>query len=275
MIHCTETLAEQHLGSYVEGTLADDEALQFEEHYFDCPECLAQVQALQAVALQLRNQPRPRLKAPAPWPIRLGALLALAAMVMISLFVLRARHDAARPSIAASPAQQPGTAPSNASPSGGAPSNAAAAASAPAALARLADLTLPAYQASQLRGEGRNPQFEAGMAAYTGRDCAHALKALAKVPAEDEDSRGAHFYSGVCLMQQGDMAGAAERLRSVANAGDSPQQEAAFYYLAQIALADQDAAAARRYLGHAVQLHGDFEARAQAEFSRLRVIKGN
>jgi anti-sigma factor RsiW len=272
MIHCTETLAEQHLGSYVEGILPDDEALKFEEHYFDCPECLARVQALQAVALQLRNQPRLPLKAPAPWPIRLGALLALAAMLMISVFVLRARHEVARPSVAATPAQQAGPAPFSAAPPSAAPSGTA---QAPAALAQLADLTLPVYQASRLRSESRNPQFEAGMAAYAGRDCTNALNALAQVPAEDEDSGGARFYSGVCLMQQGDLAGAALRLRAVANAGDSPQQEAAFYYLAQIALANNDAAGARRSLGHAVQLHGDFEARAQAEFSRLRVIEGN
>jgi tetratricopeptide (TPR) repeat protein len=205
--------------------------------------------------------------------MRLAALGAIAAILLISLGVLRARHQAERPSVAAmpaAPAQQPvlsGPVPSNPAPSNPAQPLAPA-------LAQLADLALPPFQASHLRGENRNPQFEAGMKAYASQDCARAVKTLVQVPAADEDARGARFYSGVCLMQQGDLADAAERLRSVANAGDSPQQEAAFYYLAQIALANNDAAAARRSLGHAVQLHGDFEARAQAELSRIGQTEG-
>jgi hypothetical protein len=56
----------------------------------------------------------------------------------------------------------------------------------------------------------------------------------------------------------------------VGDAGDSPQQEAAFYYLAQIALADNDATAARHYLSQTISLHGDFEKRAHAELNQLR-----
>jgi anti-sigma factor RsiW len=272
MTHCTGAPAEQFLEPYLDGTLPEEDALKFEEHYFDCPVCLAQVQALQAVALQLRNQPRRQLKAPIPWPIRFAALGAIAAMLLVCFIALRAKREtrqlavaagSAAPVAAPAPAQQASQSTSAKPPT-----------MASAAVSQLADLTLPAFHASNLRGESRNPQFEAGMKAYANRDYAGAVKALAQVPAEDEDARAARFYSGVCQMHSGDLAGASQWLRSVANAGDSPQQEAAFYYLAQIAIEGNDVTAARRDLAHTVQLHGDFEARARAELIRIREAEG-
>jgi hypothetical protein len=270
MTKCTGAPAEQCLESYLAGTLPEEAALEFEEHYFDCPVCLAQVQALQAVALQLRKQPRQRLKAPIPWPIRFAALGAIAAMLLVCFIALRAKREARQPAVAAGSAAPLAAPVQPAGPSTPAktPLPASAAAS------QLADLALPAFQASNLRGESRNPQFEEGMKAYARRDCAGAVKALAQIPAEDEDARAARFYSGVCQMHSGDLAGASQRLRSVAGAGDSPQQEAAFYYLAQIALKGNDVAAARRDLSRTVQLRGDFEARARAELIRLRAGEG-
>jgi len=44
--------------------------------------------------------------------------------------------------------------------------------------------------------------------------------------------------------------------------GDSPQQEAALYYLAQIALVHNDPTTARHYLARTIALRGDFERRA-------------
>ena len=272
MTKCTGAPAEQSLESYLAGTLPEEEALRFEEHYFDCPVCLAQVQTLQAVALQLRNQPRREFKPPVPWPIRFAALGAIAAMLLICFIALRAKREARQPAVAAGSAA-PVAAPApaqQASPS----SPAQPPSPASAAVSQLADLALPAFQASNLRGESRNPEFEAGMKAYARQDCAAAVKALAQVPAEEEDARAARFYSGICQMHKGDLAGASERLRGVASAGDSSQQEAAFYYLAQIALEGNDVAVARRDLSHAVQLHGDFEARARAELIRLRGAEG-
>jgi uncharacterized protein HemY len=86
---------------------------------------------------------------------------------------------------------------------------------------------------------------------------------------QDEDSLAAQFFKGVCQMHDGDMSAATRSLESVANAGDSPQQEAALYYLAQVALARNDAEAARRYLTRTVSLHGDFESRAHSELSKI------
>ncbi len=256
MTDCTGTLTDRCLERYVQGTLPEHEAQEFEEHYFECPACLAQVEALQAVALKLGSQSRKARKAPIPWPIRVAALTAIAAMLVVGFLIFRVKRPLPQPEVAAAPvapAAQPSPHPLAA-----------------AAVSRLADLTLPAFRAQTLRGESGDAHFEEGMKAYTGRDCPSAVKTLAQVPAHDENSLAAQFFMGVCQFHDGEMGAATRTLESVANAGDSPQQEAAFYYLAQAALERNDADAARRYLARTVSLHGDFESRARAQLTNIR-----
>ena len=90
------------------------------------------------------------------------------------------------------------------------------------------------------------------------------------MPVQDEDSLAGQFYIGVCQIHLDNLNSAAATLKRVANAGDSPQQEAAFYYLAQIALERNDATNGRLYLTRTISLHGDFERRARTEISQLR-----
>ncbi|MGD0629503.1 MAG: zf-HC2 domain-containing protein [Terracidiphilus sp.] len=257
MTDCTGTLTDRCLERYIQGTLPELEAQQFEEHYFECPACLAQVEALQAVALKLGSQPRKARKAPIPWPIRVAALTAIAAMLVMGFFLFRVKRQSAQPEVAAAPVAPVAPA---AQPS---PHSLAA-----AAVSRLADLTLPAFRAQTLRGESGDPHFEEGMKAYTRRDCPSAVKTLAQVPHNNEDSLAAQFFMGVCQFHEGEMGAATQTLESVANAGDSPQQEAALYYLAQVALLQNDADTARRYLKRTVSLHGDFESRARTELNK-------
>jgi TolA-binding protein len=258
MTDCTGTLTDQYLERYIQGTLPEHEAQQFEEHYFECPNCLAQVEALQAVTRRLGTQPRMPAKAPIPWPVRVAALMAIAAMLVVGFITFRVKR--------ASPAQQAVAAGPVAPAAKPAPQPSLAA----AAVSRLADLTLPAFQARTLRGQNGDPNFDSGMKAYTSQDCPGAVKALAQVPSHDEDSLAARFFMGVCQMRDGDLGAASKSLGSVANAGDSPQQEAALYYLAQVALERNDADAARHYLARTVSLHGDFESRARAELAKIR-----
>jgi TolA-binding protein len=257
MTDCTGTLTDRCLERYIQGTLPEHEAQEFEEHYFDCPACLAHVEALQAVAHQLGSQPR---KAPPkkviPWPVRAGALGAIAAVLLIGYLNFHVKRPISQPAIATVPVTPvPHPAP---------PSLAAS------AVARLADLTLPAFQAPNLRGQSGNPHFDAGMKAYSRNDCPAAIKALSQVPPQDDDARAAKFYSGVCQMHEGDLNAASRALEAVANAGDSPQQEAALYYLAQVALERNDSTTARHYLARTISLRGDFEKRAQSQLIQVR-----
>jgi hypothetical protein len=139
---------------------------------------------------------------------------------------------------------------------------------------QLADLTLPPSQASTLRGETEVANFASGMKAYSAGDCRAAIVALTRVSASGRDELAAQFYSGVCQMHLGNLSGATSTLQRVASGGNSPQQEAAFYYLAQIALARNDAALARQYLDRTVALHGEFEQRARRQSAALASVAG-
>jgi anti-sigma factor RsiW len=265
MTHCTGTLADRYLEQYIQGALPELEAQEFEEHYFDCPTCLAQVEALQAVALKLGSHPRRASRKPIPWPVRMAVPAAIAATLILGFFALRGLHRPTGPARATAPVTPDAGPPSQAAPV----SQPAPASVASGAASRLADLALPAFQAPNLRGQAGDVHFNAGMRAYANQDCAGAVEALSQVPAQGEDALVAKFYSGVCLMHEGDLVAANRMLQGVADAGDSPEQEAAFYFLAQVALAGNDATAARHYLARTVSLHGDFERRARSELIKI------
>jgi len=137
------------------------------------------------------------------------------------------------------------------------------------AVSLLADLTLPAYQTANLRGTEEESAFDNGMKAYANGDCSQAIATLSKIETSDNNALAAYFYTGVCQMHEKDFSAAIVSLRRVSDAGDSPQQEAALYYLTQIALAKNDSASARQYLDHTISLRGDFQRRAQAELAKL------
>jgi anti-sigma factor RsiW len=262
MTNCRGTPAEHFAEAYITGTLPEAEASEFEEHYFDCPECLAQVEAIQTAAQTLARLPRKPMRKPIPWPVRLAGLGAIAAALMVGYFALRPSRPV-----------QPGTAkvpavPLLANPQT-TPQKAAQRQLQSTEVAQLADLTLPPFRAPNLRGGSGDPHFEAGMRAYASGDCARGIKSLSLVPADDADAVAAHFYRGVCQVHLGDLEGGSASLRAVANHGDSPQQEAAFYYLAQVELAGNDGVAARRTLMRTIALRGDFERRAQLQLKNL------
>jgi len=186
MSHCTGAPAEQLAEQYVAGTLPDSESRAFEEHYFDCPVCLAQLQALEAVALQIHRNP---VKIPGrviAWPAIVGAIGAIAALLLIAVIGYRdfARRaaNAKNPGASSSPVEK--SKPSSTS-----------------AISQLADLSLPPFEVSSLRGEGVNRNFSAGMKAYASGDCAAAVRELARVPAGSADALTAQLYSGVCQMK--------------------------------------------------------------------------
>lgn len=254
MTLCTGTPAERSLERYMQGTLPEFEAKSFEEHYFDCPTCLAQVEAFQAVTAHFANQPLERLKPASSrlvaWPV-IAALGSIAAVAIAGYLGFRTTPPPPTASATQSaPAASPSTPP-------------------PVLVASLADLALPPFQASHLRGEGGDPQFDRGMKSYAAHDCPRAIRSLSAVAKESSEALAARFYTGVCQMKQGSFAEASATLRKVEAVGDSPQQEAALFYLAQAALARKDVAAARHNLTRTIALHGDFEHRARAQMDQL------
>ena len=133
----------------------------------------------------------------------------------------------------------------------------------------LADLSLPPYQAAVLRGDSLDAAFQRGMKSYSAGDCMQALPQLSAVSPQSSDAPVAKFYAGVCRMHGGDLAAASAMLQQIAGAGDSPEQESAIYYLAQLALERGDAVTAHKELQRAIALNGDLERKARAEDARV------
>lgn len=256
MTECTGAPAEKWLEPYLAGTLEDARAQAFEEHYFDCPVCLAHVQAMQAVTEQLRRHP---VKIPPKkvlaWPAGWRVLAAAAALLVAVWLGYRwefstpqlhnnAVHQAKPPAIASSPGESQ-------------------------LAEQLADLGLPPYRPSSLRGEAEGARFHAGMKSYAAGDCGSAQSQLAQVPPQSPNALAARFYTGACQVKLKQWDEAAATLRGVANSGESPQQEAAMYLLAQISLARGNVDDASYHLKQVIALHGDFEQRARHQLAEL------
>jgi len=96
MSQCTGRPADEWLEPYLQGTLPAREQEAFEEHYFDCPVCLAQVQALQAVQMQLARAENKAGVASLPsraWSMLPGFVWAgLAAAGVVLAFIAIERH---------------------------------------------------------------------------------------------------------------------------------------------------------------------------------------
>ena len=270
MTDCIGAPTREWLEQYVEGTLPEQEVQKFEDHYFDCPVCLGELQAIQAVQEALRKhpiaiaQPKPVLAWPTNWNrmISWGALAAAVLVGFLTFYVMKQRPQSAG-NVAVAPAG-PATAPQSPVQPQTTPGT-----QAPIEIAQLADLNLPAYHAPVLRGAVESGAFENGMKQYVNGDCAGAMNTLSQVDPKGPDALAAQFYTGVCRLHTGDLAGAAATLRHVVHAGDTAYQESAFYYLAQIALAQSNAIAARRDLNRVVGLRGDLEHQARKQLAEI------
>jgi hypothetical protein len=274
MTICNGSPAELQALRYVEGTLSAAETEKFEEHYFDCPVCLAHLQAIQAVEQELARNPVATLPMPEPaskvllrWPAWVWTVGAVAAVLVVSVLTYKDLESRpAQPMLTQSTPKSPSQMRVTAQPL-----------KQPATLvhlSQLADLTLPVFTPPNLRGENLDTHFEAGMKEYASGNCRGAIAALAQVPAESAEARAATFYSGACQMHLGNFTSASQFLRKVADAGDSPQQEAAVYGLAQMAVAGNDPAAARKYLQRTIALRGDLEQRAREQDRRIAELTG-
>jgi hypothetical protein len=265
MKSCTGTPAELCALPYIEGTLPEHQVELFEAHFFECPTCLAYLQDLQALSAALSRLPSGGSEVPARKGLlilpRVWALGAAAAILLaLAVFSFRSFHSGSRqPAIAREVPAAP------------APANLGVR---PATLraSQLADLALPPFASPNLRGDQEDAQFESGMKDYAQGDCRDAVDELATVPEQSEDVHAARFYCAACDMRLGKLSDAAQQMRKIAAAGDSPQQESAFYYEAQIALAMNNPAAARTYLAQTIALQGDLEQRARDEDRRIQEL---
>lgn len=270
--------------AYVAGTLAEPDQAAYEEHFFSCQECFAQVQLLQQVRDGLRAAParsnghhvRPRPWTSTPW---LGLA---AAAALLAAFVYWYRDETpsqaqreptpapapevpapAPPAVAANPPVTPPAA----------PGNEPAAPTRRQVLQQLAMIVPPRYVPLAVRGgEPSTDRFDAAMRHYVAgrhRDAARDLGALA---ADRPSDPGIAFFLGISELASGRPAAAREALARAAGMAVPPYADEAHFYLAKAALALGDVEAARSELEIAVEREAGPEGEAAKILAALDAL---
>ncbi len=257
---CETVEREDILERYLLGRLSEHDRVQFEEHYFECGECFANLQALQAVRRELlkssardgaSRRRMPRWVVPAA--VAATLLLAIAASVWMRSSTMESvptqtsgtpMTPTASPETPSSPGPDVGPAPS---------------------LDQLARVEPAPYEPATLRGveDEAMARFRRGMARYRLREYAAAVAELRS--AADLNPGGAHipFFLGVSHLLLGEHDAAVDRLKAVIALGDSPYLEEAHWYLAKALLRRGDVAGGRTQLTALIRLNGTMRDEAQ------------
>lgn len=234
-----EHIAEQYLG----GDLPEDRLVAYEEHYFQCDRCFAELRHLDEVRRALTMAPVESSAARISrhvgrrrwaWPA-FAALAASLAVVAVLLQDYRSVKGPATPGAGQSrPAQ---IAPQVRDTTGISRSN---------MLARLAQAEPPAYTPPVLRGTDAelSAAYRQGMAAYAAGNYSAATEKLRHAANIDPQRADIAFFIAASELLAGHPVVAKTGFESVLALGDSAFADEAWFYLskAQLALGDTDAA---------------------------------
>jgi hypothetical protein len=266
---------------YVAGTLPEAEQEAFEDHFFACEACLADVQAIEAARVVLvREAPAPfEARTVSRWRLPVWAGLAAAAVLVLALVTRQGLlpepleptppPGQARPPASPAPPGGSSTAPGAGAPEPAGATPVPAAPSREALLEQLAAVVAPRYVAVATRGTAdRRDRFDRAMADYAaGRhaQAADALRALAaERPAADVD-----FFLGISELMIGRAAAARDRLERVVSGQVQPYADEAHFYLAKASIRLGDVARARRELALAIEREAGPEGEAARLLKRL------
>ena len=255
-MECPGVRQEEVVERYLRGLLGPQERESFEEHYFACDQCFADLQAHRALQAELASS-APRIRAtPVSVPSRPRWKFALAAAAVLVLGVLGTLRALRQVSSPAALVQSSKPAPSGPS------------------LSDLARFDPPAYTPAILRGPQSDAtrEFRTAMARYQSHDYAAAiprLRAAAKLNPRDP---GTTFFLGVSLLLTNQADDGIAALQQTIALGDTPFLEEAHYYLAEAFLRKGDVAAARRELDEVLRLKGDQENQARQLLQQLAAL---
>jgi hypothetical protein len=241
---------------YVLGDLPEDEREAFEQHFLECPDCLALMQALAELPAVLGEQPLPstgRARLPS-WA--LAAAATVFAAVGVSLVLRHAPEPLVQPPTPTTLGRaSPVPAPSSESP----PALPSPVRRAAPAIEDLARVEPPRYLPLTMRGQAPDPAFDEAMAFYARARYAEAAKLLAPLAERDPQSR---FFRGVALLMSDD-AEAVDELERTAALEVPPWSVAARFFLAKAHLRQKDLAGARRELALVVATQGTYSTEAR------------
>jgi TolA-binding protein len=248
-VTCDEIERDDIAEQYVLGRLDEDACARFEDHYFDCPRCLAHVEQLESARSALADAGTPTTVAMRSrrrlWQAAAG--LAAAAVVVLAVQVVE---------------QRPVTAPTS-QPSAAGHDIGLAPAPRTADFNRLGAIEPPPFTPVRLRSASESRRvFLAAMDRYRRQDYAGAIPELEEAVRTDSASTAARFFLGICYLELDRRSDAIERLREVTRLGESPYLEDAHFFLAKAFIRNGDIDAARRELRAVIALEGDRRAEA-------------
>jgi tetratricopeptide (TPR) repeat protein len=278
---------------YVSGALTEAEQAEFEAHFFECPRCLAEVQALQAARDVLASRGdrgaatpphRPRQGSSFIWALAAAASLGFA---LVAWTVLSQRGATDTGTVATRTPPTPATAPPAASstppsvaptPPASTPSSARPGETAtPALLRELALVVAPPFARLATRGE-QPPTTDTladAMTQYAAGRYDLAADKLRDVIRDARDTAAAtqgRFFLGVCALKLERYAEAQAALEQTAASDTPPYADEAHFYLAKAAIATGDLDRARRELRIAIDREAGPEGEAARMLERLERV---
>jgi tetratricopeptide (TPR) repeat protein len=244
-MNCSRVKRDELVEAYLLGTLDEDVEVAFEQHLFDCPDCLDDLETLRILQHELAVA-KEAIESAAPDPqqhsgmwamgIAAAAVLAVAATLLLGPF---SAPD--RPRVVS------------------------------AELKKLADLQPAPYKPVRLRGQENDAveRFREAMGHYQNGDYEAAAVGLREAADLEPLDPKASFYLGVSLLLTGDTDAAIKSLRHTIALGDTLYLEMAHFYLSKTYLVAGDVEAARTELRRIRDLEGDMEAEAERLLDQL------
>jgi tetratricopeptide (TPR) repeat protein len=247
---CAEKREPDLAERYLRGGLSEEDATRYEDHFFACESCFAELKALEALHLELvRTRHSVEAEARVPHPV-LWIAAAAAVLVLASgaaLYLTR----------------------------GGMPLPESGSSTEGPMLANLSRIEPPPWTPTRLRGAENDSgrQFREAMELYAKGEWSAALPALRDASRLDPKAAHVSFYLGACALLAGRRAEAVASLRRVVALGETPFLEESHFFLAKAHLGTGDLAAAEAELAKAIELggpRGDEARRLLGELKRVR-----
>jgi tetratricopeptide (TPR) repeat protein len=248
---CEVVERENIIEHYIAGRLGSDIKEQWEQHYFECERCAAELETAMAVQQPLRSMAG-EIRQEIPPQRRSASWIWAGAAIAATLLVAAVLSYSYRP---APPVQ--GTIPSQSR-----------------QLTELARMDPPAYSAAVLRGaeSTAESQFREAMQAYSRHDYRPAITGLQTALRLDPTADAARFFLGASYLLSGDPQAGTRELQMV-SAGHSPFAEEAAFYLAKGYLLQGDKTTAIQTLRRLVAGNGEFSARSRQLIAQIAGIR--
>lgn len=267
-MNCRDIETHEIIDKYLNDRLSEQETEEFEQHYFGCSRCFAELEARHAAAFELNgvNNSLKALPERAPrgsfsWHIPLAA----AASILLAAMLLFKFYDPQAP--VPPPAvrnERPDAVPAEATDQN-------------AKLQQLAMIDeAPPYVSSSRRGGEGNlalEKFREGMEKYVQGRYTDAIPPLEQSARLDPSHLPTTFYLGISYLMTDKPDQAISRLSRLTRSDSNPFSDESHWFLAKAFLKKQDLVSARRELDYVVASGGQHSEEARQAVRLLNEIE--